>query len=118
LVRGKGKTIARTQLLAGRSAAEFDPQVLEIIRGFPQPQPGGTLTSIGVADETGHIYRRIDLFSPIEVLVLQAKLNAAGFSQHPAWRGASHRVYVGVFQKGPCTPRAPTGRRLEVRDIG
>jgi hypothetical protein len=123
LTRVKGKTIARTQLLAGRSAADYDAQVLEIIRAFPHPQPGGTLRSIGVADETGHIYRRIDLFCPMEVLVLQAKLNAAGFSQHPAWRGAKHRVYAGVFRKNessnlaPDTPGSHTRRPLEVHDV-
>jgi hypothetical protein len=93
--------IEPTRLIGGREAAPHDEDVLAVVRGLPPPRLLGKVWFSGIADEAGHIYRRVVLFGPVELLEFAARMNAAGFSMHPAWRGVT-KTYKTVFYKASC----------------
>lgn len=95
--------IERTRLIGGRPPAPHDEAALSVIRSLPPPRDLGKVWFGGIADEGGHIYRRVVLFGPIELLEFAARMNAAGFSLHPVWRGVT-RTYKTVFYKASCAP--------------
>jgi hypothetical protein len=88
----------RTRLLPRRAKHDEDARVLAIVCGLP-PAIGGERQSIaGVCNGNGQVYRRIELFSALELFMLIARLNALGFAQESGARAGKHGYDV-VFRK-------------------
>jgi len=90
----------RSSLLARRPLHEDDGKLLEVIASLP-PAPHGARHSIaGICNRNGQVYRRVELFSALELFLLIARLNALGFVQESGMRAGKH-AYDVVFRKVP-----------------
>jgi hypothetical protein len=94
----------RTQLIGKNFPASCDREALAVIHSLPAPDAGEGLWVVGVADPAGRVYRRVQLFSAIELLHFTARMNAAGFAQ---WRGVRRTAYESVFVKTRRQGQAP-----------
>lgn len=88
----------RTRLLRGRVPAAFDAEVVAIVRSLPFAARR-VLCCVGVLNEAGQLYRRVDLFSPLELLEFTARMNAAGFGKLATLRGGVSKAYEAVFAR-------------------
>ena len=90
----------RTRLLARRAPHEEDERLLEIIAGLPPAAAGERHSVAGICNREDQVYRRIDLFSVLELFILIARFNALGFVQESGLRAGKH-AYDVVFRKVP-----------------
>ena len=92
---------SRTRLLPRRARHEDDSRLLDIITSLPPPASGGERQSLaGICNVQGQVYRRIELFSALELFMLIARFNALGFAQESGARAGKHGYDV-VFRKLP-----------------
>jgi hypothetical protein len=90
----------RSSLLPRRPRHEDDDRLLEIIASLPAA-PAGTRHSVaGICNRNGQVYRRVELFSALELFMLIARLNALGFVQESGARAGKY-AYDVVFHKVP-----------------
>jgi hypothetical protein len=90
----------RTSLLPRRPRHEEDERLLEIIASLP-PAPDGSRHSVaGICNRNGQVYRRVELFSALELFLFIARLNAMGFVQESGARAGKY-AYDVVFRKVP-----------------
>lgn len=90
----------RTRLLPRRARHEDDPRLLDIIRSLPAAAEGDRQSIAGICNGNGQVYRRIELFSALELFMLIARFNALGFSQESGARAGKYGYDV-VFRKLP-----------------
>ncbi|MEJ8839338.1 hypothetical protein [Ramlibacter sp. AN1133] len=88
---------SRTRMIVRRAPALYDGAVRSVIVGLPRAESGHTFCSVGIANEQGHVYREVWLFSALELLEFTARMNAAGFALHRGTRGAASSTYRTVF---------------------
>lgn len=89
----------RTRLLPRRTRHEDDPKLLAIITSLPSSSSGGERQSVaGICNGNGQVYRRVELFSALELFMLIARFNALGFTQESGARAGKHGYDV-VFRK-------------------
>ena len=90
----------RTTLLPRRTRHEDDPKLLAIISSLPSSSAsGGERQSVaGICNGNGQVYRRVELFSALELFMLIARFNALGFTQESGARAGKHGYDV-VFRK-------------------
>ena len=90
----------RSSLLPRRPCHEDDERLLQIIAGLP-PAPEGSRHSVaGICNHNGQVYRRVELFSALELFLFIARLNALGFVQESGARAGKY-AYDVVFRKVP-----------------
>ena len=90
----------RSSLLPRRPRHEDDEKLLAIIASLP-PAPGGSRHSIaGICNRNGQVYRRVELFSVLELFMFIARHNALGFVQESGPRAGKY-AYDVVFRKVP-----------------
>ncbi|GAB3773514.1 hypothetical protein GCM10028796_46030 [Ramlibacter monticola] len=105
----------RTRLLPRRARHEDDPRLLDIITSLP-PVPDGARQSLaGICNGHGQVYRRVELFSALELFMLMARFNALGFAQESGARAGKHGYDV-VFRKLP-KRRSPRGEAQDDKDV-
>jgi hypothetical protein len=92
--------LPRTSLLARRVRHEEDERLMEIIAGLPRAAGGTRHAMAGICNRDGQVYRRVELFSALELLMLSARLNAIGFVQQSGARAGKY-AYDVVFRKVP-----------------
>ncbi|HET8746923.1 MAG TPA: hypothetical protein VFM98_15055 [Ramlibacter sp.] len=90
----------RSSLLARRPLHEDDEKLLQVIASLPTAPSGGRHAIAGICNRNGQVYRRVELFSALELFVLIARLNALGFVQESGMRAGKH-AYDVVFRKLP-----------------
>jgi hypothetical protein len=90
----------RTTLLVRRSPHGDDERVVEIIASLPSVPGGSRHALAGICNPDGQVYRRIELFSVLELFILIARLNALGFAQESGARAGKY-AYDVVFHKVP-----------------
>ena len=90
----------RTRLLPRRARHEDDSRLLAIIAALPAAAGGDRQSVAGICNGHGQVYRRIELFSALELFMLIARFNALGFSQESGARAGKHGYDV-VFRKLP-----------------
>jgi hypothetical protein len=90
----------RSSLLARRVRHEDDEKLLEIIAGLPAASGGARHSIAGICNNYGQVYRRVELFSALELFMLIARLNAMGFVQESGVRAGKY-AYDVVFHKVP-----------------
>jgi hypothetical protein len=91
----------RSSLLPRRPLHEDDQKLQAIIASLPPPAPGGARHSVaGICNRNGQVYRRVELFSALELFMFIARLNALGFVQEPGARAGKY-AYDVVFRKVP-----------------
>lgn len=90
----------RSNLLARRPRHEDDDKLLAIIASLPAADAGGRHAVAGICNRNGQVYRRVELFSPLELLLFIARLNALGFVQESGARAGKY-AYDVVFRKLP-----------------
>jgi hypothetical protein len=92
--------MSRSSLLARRPRHEDDEKLLAIIASLP-PAPDGARHSVaGICNRNGQVYRRVELFSVLELFMFIARLNALGFVQESGARAGKY-AYDVVFRKVP-----------------
>jgi len=96
--REHASEIPRTRLLARRMPHEDDDRLLEVIAHLPPAANGERHCIAGICNDLGQIYRRVELFSALELFILIARLNAMGFGQESGARAGRH-AYDVVFRK-------------------
>lgn len=90
----------RTSLLARRPRHEEDEKLLAVIAGLPAAASATRHSIAGICNGNGQVYRRVELFSALELFVLIARLNALGFLQESGIRAGKY-AYDVVFRKAP-----------------
>jgi hypothetical protein len=93
-------TLPRSSLVPRRPRHEEDERLLEIIAGLPPAPPGARHSVAGICNRNGQVYRRVELFSALELFMLIARLNALGFVQESGARAGKY-AYDVVFRKVP-----------------
>ena len=88
----------RTRLLPRRARHEDDTRLLALITSLPSPSGGDRPSVAGICNGNGQVYRRVELFSGLELFMLIARFNALGFSQESGARAGKHGYDV-VFRK-------------------
>jgi hypothetical protein len=97
----------RSSLLPRRPRHDDDEKLLAIIASLPRA-PGGTRHSVaGICNRNGQVYRRVELFSALELFMFIARLNALGFVQESGARAGKY-AYDVVFRKVPKRRPSPT----------
>jgi hypothetical protein len=97
---------ARTTLLPRRARHEEDDRLVETIASLPPTRGGSRHAIAGICNHEGRVYRRVELFSTLELFVLIARLNTLGFVQESGARAGKY-AYDVVFHKVP--KRRPSG---------
>jgi hypothetical protein len=90
----------RSRLLARRALHDDDARVLDIIASLPPASTGERHSVAGICNSQDQDYRRVDLFSVLELFMFIARLNALGFVQESGLRAGKHSYDV-VFRKLP-----------------
>jgi hypothetical protein len=94
----------RSSLLPRRPLHEDDQKLLAIIASLPSAPAlasGEARHSVaGICNRNGQVYRRVELFSALELFMFIARLNSLGFIQEPGARAGKY-AYDVVFRKVP-----------------
>jgi hypothetical protein len=90
----------RSSLLPRRLRHEDDERLLGIIASLPRTEGGTPYAVAGICNRNDQVYRRVELFSALELLLLIARLNALGFVQESGARAGKY-AYDVVFRKVP-----------------
>ena len=92
--------LARSSLLPRRPPHEDDDRLVEIIAALPAAENGTRHSVAGICNGNGQVYRRVELFSALELFLFIARLNALGFVQESGVRAGKY-AYDVVFRKVP-----------------
>ncbi|MEJ8840168.1 hypothetical protein [Ramlibacter sp. AN1133] len=92
-----------------RPRHEDDDRLLEIIASLPPAEGGARHSVAGICNRNGQVYRRVELFSALELFMFIARLNALGFVQESGARAGKYSYDV-VFHKVP--KRRPSGATI------
>ena len=90
----------RSSLVPRRPRHEDDDKLLEIIASLPRATAGARHSIAGICNRNGQVYRRVELYSALELFMLIARLNALGFGQESGARAGKY-AYDVVFTKVP-----------------
>jgi hypothetical protein len=90
----------RSRLLPRRPRHEDDERLLAIISSLPAAPEGARHSVAGICNRNGQVYRRVELFSALELFLFIARLNAMGFVQESGARAGKY-AYDVVFRKVP-----------------
>lgn len=98
---GSETPATRTLLLPHRTHPADDAAVLEIVAGMPWQAAVRCAHVAGVRNDDGEIYRELFLCSEFELLLLTARMNAAGFTVDFATQRHGHGLHHcdRVFRK-------------------
>ncbi|GAB3645229.1 hypothetical protein GCM10028813_02440 [Ramlibacter alkalitolerans] len=93
----------RSSLVPRRPRHEDDDKLLAIIASLPPAAAGARHSVAGICNHNDQVYRRVQLFSALELFLFIARLNALGFAQESGARAGKY-AYDVVFRKAPKRP--------------
>jgi hypothetical protein len=90
----------KTHLLLRRVRGSDDARVLACLEGLPSglPDSAKDWELVGIANDSGEIYRVVQVRTALQMIALTARLNALGYSVDTERQSRSYR-YARVFSR-------------------